>query len=148
MKAEKEKRRKALLEADLEDMSDEELDNLDQALDAGEAVDNDEANAKQERIWLAILKTMGINSIEEYKAMDPEEFQRRWDASNEPIDAANGFARSKTVYRAYHQPDKEAGGATHTDFTFNPDYYHRVTRAEAAREAVKAEKKARENAKI
>lgn len=148
VKAEKERRQKALLEADLEDMSDEQLDNLDKALDAGEAVDNDEATAHDERVWLAILKTMGINSIEEYKAMDPKEFEKRWEASNAPIDAANGFARSKTVYRAYHKPDNEAGGATHTDFTFNPDYYHRVTRAEAAREAVKAEKKARENAKI
>lgn len=148
VKAEKEKRQKALLEADLEDMSDEQLDNLDQALDAGEAVDNNDADAEQERIWLAILKNMGINSIEEYKAMDPKEFEKRWKASNAPIDAANGFARSKTVYHAYHKPDNEAGGATHTDFTFNPDYYHRVTRAEAAREAVKAEKKARENAKI
>ena len=148
VKAEKEKRQKALLEADLENMSDEQLDNLDQALDAGEAVDNDDADAKQERIWLSILKSMGINSIEEYKAMDPKEFEKRWKASNAPLDAANGFARSKNVYRAYHKPDDEAGGATHTDFTFNPDYYHRVTRAEAAREAVKAEKKARENAKI
>ena len=148
VKAEKEKRQKALLEADLENMSDEQLDNLDQALDAGEAVDNDDADAKQERIWLSILKSMGINSIEEYKAMDPKEFEKRWKASNAPLDAANGFARSKDVYRAYHKPDDEAGGATHTDFTFNPDYYHRVTRAEAAREAVKAEKKARENAKI
>lgn len=129
-------------------MSDEQLDNLDQALDAGEAVDNDEATAHEERVWLAILKTMGINSIEEYKAMDPKEFEKRWEASNAPLDAANGFARSKAVYSAYHKPDNEAGGATHTDFTFNPDYYHRVTRAEAAREAVKAEKKARENAKI
>lgn len=148
VKAEKEKRQKALLEADLENMSDEQLDNLDQALDAGEAVDNDEADDADERIWLALLKTMGINSIEEYKAMDPKEFQKRWEASNVPLDAANGFARSKTVYRAYHKPDDEAGGSTHTDFSFNPDYYHRVTRAEAAREAVKAEKKARENAKI
>ena len=148
VKAEKERRQKALLEADLEDMSDEQLDNLDQALDAGEAVDNNDADAEQERIWLAILKSMGINSIEEYKAMDPKEFEKRWEASNAPMDAANGFARSKTVYRAYHKPDNEAGGATHTDFTFNPDYNHRVTRAEAAREAVKAEKKARENAPI
>ena len=148
VKAEKERRQKALLEADLEGMSDEQLDNLDQALDAGEAVDNDEADDEQERAWLAVLRSMGINSIEEYKAMDPKEFEKRWEASNAPLDAANGFARSKKVYRAYHKPDDEAGGATHTDFSFNPDYHHRVTRAEAARAAVKAEKKARETAPV
>lgn len=148
VRAEKARRQKALLEAELEDMSDEQLDNLDQALAAGEAVDNDEADAEHERIWLAILKDMGINSIEEYKAMDPKEFEKRWEASNAPLDAANGFARSKKIFRAWHKPDNEAGGVTHTDFQFNPDYNHRVTRAEAAREAVKAEKRARENAPV
>lgn len=144
----KRKMQKALLEADVSDLSDEELENLDNALEAGEAVDNDEANAKQERIWLALLKTMGINSIEEYKAMDPAEFNKRFEEFGKPLDSANGFARSKNVYRVFHKPDYEAGGATYTDFSFNPDYNHRVTRAEAARNAVKAEKAAREKAPI
>jgi len=146
VKAELAKRKmaKALLEADVEKLTDDQLEDLDAALAAGEAVDNNDADAEQERVWLAILKSMGINSIEEYKAMDPAEFERRFEASNKPLDAANGFARSHKTFTAYHAPDKEAGGATTTQFAFNPDYNHRVTRAEAAREAVKAEKAARE----
>lgn len=140
--------KKALLEADLEGMSDEELEDLDKALDAGEAVDNGDSTEEEDRAWLMILKDMGINSIEEYKAMDPAEFNKRWDEYIKPLDQANGFARSSKVYRAYHKPDKEQGGATYTDFSFNPDYYRRVTRAEAAREQVKAEKRARENAPV
>lgn len=144
----KRKMKKALLEADVSDLSDEELENLDNALEAGEAVDNDEADAAQERAWLAVLKSMGINSIEEYRVMDPAEFNKKFEEFNKPLNAANGFARSKNVFRAFHKPDDEAGGATHTDFSFNPDYDHRVTRAEAARNAIKAEKAAREKAPI
>jgi len=74
VKAEIQKRKAKLLEAELENLSDEQLDDLGQALDAGEAVDAGDATAKDEKVWLALLKTMGINSIEEYKAMDPAEF--------------------------------------------------------------------------
>ena len=149
VKAEIQKRKaKKLFEAELEDLSDEQLDELGQTLDAGEAVDSGDATAKDERVWLALLKTMGINSIEEYKAMDPEEFNRRFEASNKPSDAANGFARSHVIYKAFHRPDNENGGATSTEFAFNPDYDRRITRAEQERNAKKAEKRARENAPI
>lgn len=53
--AKRKQQKQALLEVDLEKLSDEQLDNLDAALDAGEAVDDDDATAQEERTWLAIL---------------------------------------------------------------------------------------------
>lgn len=150
VKAELQKRKmmKALFEADVEDLSDEDLEKIEDQLDAGEAVDNDEATAAQERAWLVVLKQMGIKSIDEYKAMDPKEFQKRFEKFNQPLDSANGFARSKEVFTAYHRPDDEQGGATQTKFAFNPDYSHRVTRAEQRRKDKAARIKARDSKKI
>lgn len=150
VKAELQKRKmkKALFEAEVEDLSDEDLEKINQQLEAGEAVDNDEATAAQERAWLVVLKQMGIKSIDEYKAMDPDEFQKRFEKFNKPLDSANGFARSKNSFTAYHRPDDEQGGATQTKFAFNPDYDHRVTRAEQRRNDKTARIKARDSKKI
>lgn len=139
------KMRKAICEADVSDLSDEELEGLEATLDLGDAVDNGYADKQQEKAWLYILKGLGINSMEEYRAMDQEEFDRRFEASlKPPFEQANGFRKSDKVFRAYHRPDNENGGATYTDFQFNPEYYHRVTRAEAERNAKRAEKIARD----
>lgn len=143
----KRKMKKALLEADFNSLSDEDLAKLDSVLAAKEEVDNDTADDEDERVWLALLKTMGINSIEEYKAMDPDEFNRRFEASNQPLDSANGFSRSNIRGTAWHRPDKENGGATRTEFGFNPDY-RRKTHAEEERERKRAEKAARDSQPI
>lgn len=142
----KRKLKKALLEKDFGSLSDEDLEKLDSVLTAKEEVDSGDADDEDERVWLAVLKTMGINSIEEYRAMPPEEFQKLWDKYNQPSNQANGFSRSNHSFVAYHPRDNENGGATRTEFAFNPDYYHRVTRAEEERLAKKADQAARQKA--
>ena len=142
----KRKMKKALLEKDFGSLSDEDLEKLDSVLTAKEEVDSGDADDEDERVWLAVLKTMGINSIEEYRAMPPEEFQKLWDKYNRPSNQANGFARSNHSFVAYHPRDNENSGATRTEFAFNPDYYHRVTRAEEERLAKKADQAARQKA--
>lgn len=142
----KRKMKKALLEKDFGSLSDEDLEKLDSVLTAKEEVDSGDADDEDERVWLAVLKTMGINSIEEYRAMPPEEFQKLWDKYNRPSNQANGFSRSNHSFVAYHPRDNENGGATRTEFAFNPDYYHRVTRAEEERLAKKADQAARQKA--
>lgn len=142
------KRKTSLLEDDLENASDEDLEKIDHAIEVAGKVDDGSATEKDRRDLLSFLRLMGISSIEQYQSMDPKEYERRLKTVLKPLDAANGFARSKTPFIAHHRPDKESGGATSTVFQFNPDHDHYVSRAEQLRDLKKAQQRSRDQQEI
>lgn len=138
------KSRSSLLEDNLDSMSDEDLQKMDNAIEVSDKVDDGTATEKDKKDFLAFLKSIGINSIAEYQNMDPKEYEQHLKTLSKPADHANGFAMSKKSFIAHHRPDKENGGATSTVFQFNPKHDHYISRAETLRELKKAQQRARD----
>lgn len=125
------KMRKALCENDFSNLSDKDLEKLDQIKDALDA--DEELSQEDKRIWAAILEPMGYTP-EEWDELSPEEQDKRWKAYEDyqrSFHTKTGFAQFHTGvdpktgkrYRyqnAYEIYDPKTGEKLVT--AFNPNY--------------------------